>query len=385
MIKIVTLIGARPQIIKAAALSRAIRTGFSNRISEVIVHTGQHYDENMSQVFIDQLQIPQPDYNLNAGSGSHGRQTARMLEGIEEILIAEKPRFLVVYGDTNSTIAGALAAAKIHVPVVHIEAGLRSFNKKMPEEVNRIACDHMSTLLFTPTLTGLANLQREGFTAGTSGPFTADTPGVFHCGDVMFDNSLFFSELAAKNSHILAHHRLQPDGFILCTIHRDHNTDDASKMETLFETLVQVAEITHCKIVVPLHPRTHSVLEKNLSPMLLQRVRSGSHVLILPPVSFFDMIELERNCRLVMTDSGGVQKEAYFFGKPVVILRDETEWVEIVEAGAGKICGSDTRAILAAVSTFTKERPLKFPPVFGDGQAASFICRTMLTAYTEST
>lgn len=380
MIKIVTLIGARPQIIKAAALSRAIRTSFSHQIKEIIVHTGQHYDENMSQVFIDQLQIPQPDYNLNVGSGSHGRQTARMLEGIEEILMAEKPRFLVVYGDTNSTIAGALAAAKIHVPVVHIEAGLRSFNKKMPEEVNRIACDHMSTLLFTPTLAGLANLQREGFTAGTNGPFSADAPGVFHCGDVMFDNSLYFSTLAAENSSILTDHQLLPDGFILCTIHRDHNTDDAAKMEALFETLIKAAEITQRKIVVPLHPRTNSVLQKNLSPALLQKVRSGSLIHIMPPVSFFDMIELEKHCHLVMTDSGGVQKEAYFFEKPVVILRNETEWVEITETGAGRICGSDPETILAAIAHFTTNRPTKFPPVFGDGQASSFICRTMLNA-----
>lgn len=380
MIKIVTLIGARPQIIKAAALSRAIRTSFSHQIKEIIVHTGQHYDENMSQVFIDQLQIPQPDYNLNVGSGSHGRQTARMLEGIEEILMAEKPRFLVVYGDTNSTIAGALAAAKIHVPVVHIEAGLRSFNKKMPEEVNRIACDHMSTLLFTPTLAGLANLQREGFTTDTNGPFSADAPGVFHCGDVMFDNSLYFSTLAAENSSILTDHQLHPDGFILCTIHRDHNTDDAAKMEALFETLIKAAEITQRKIVVPLHPRTNSVLQKNLSPALLQKVRSGSLIHIMPPVSFFDMIELEKHCHLVMTDSGGVQKEAYFFEKPVVILRNETEWVEIAETGAGRICGSDPETILAAIAHFTTNRPTKFPPVFGDGQASSFICRTMLNA-----
>lgn len=378
MIKIVTLIGARPQIIKAAALSRAIRNSFKNSIREVIVHTGQHYDENMSQVFIEQLEIPAPDYNLNVGSGSHGWQTARMLEGVENILRTENPDFLVVYGDTNSTLAGALAAAKIHVPVVHIEAGLRSFNKKMPEEINRIACDHMSTLLFTPTLAGMHNLEREGFGINAGGPFAADNPGVFHCGDVMYDNSLYFSSLSANVSNIIQEQRLASDNFILCTVHRDHNTDDAAKMRSLFTTLIEAGRMTGLKVVLPLHPRTASVLHKNLGDELYDQVLKGDHIVILPPVSFFDMIELERHCRLVMTDSGGVQKEAYFFGKPVVILRNETEWVEIVEAGAGRICGTDPETILGAVKHFADHKPHDFPPVFGDGKASDYICRQIL-------
>lgn len=378
MIKIVSLIGARPQIIKAAALSRAIRDNFRSSIREVIVHTGQHYDENMSQVFFDQLEIPTADYNLNVGSGSHGSQTARMLEGIERVLMSENPDYLVVYGDTNSTVAGALAAVKIHVPVVHVESGLRSFNKRMPEEINRIACDHMSTLLFTPTLAGLRNLEREGFSLKARGPFTADNPGVFHCGDVMFDNSLYFSGISANVSDILEERQLVPDNFILCTVHRDHNTDDATKMKALFATLIEAGRMTGLKVVLPLHPRTASVLQGNLGNELFEQVRKGDYIEVLPPVSFFDMIELERHCRLVMTDSGGVQKEAYFFGKPVVILRNETEWVEIVEIGAGRICGTDPAVILDAVQHFADYKPQNFPPIFGDGEASAFICRQIL-------
>lgn len=378
MIKIVTLIGARPQIIKASALSRAIRNHFADSIQEVIVHTGQHYDQNMSAVFIEQLEIPQPNYNLQVGSGTHGKQTARMLEGIEEILLSEKPDFLVVYGDTNSTIAGAMAAAKIHIPVVHIEAGLRSFNKTMPEEINRIACDHMSTLLFSPTLAGLNNLLREGFVVGNQAPFTSDHPGVFHCGDVMFDNSLYFSTISSKESRVLSENQLLPDAFILATIHRDHNTDDRQNMESLFSTLLEASRMTGRKVVLPLHPRTASVLEKQLTVELYKLVSEGKHIRILPPVSFFDMIELERHCHLVMTDSGGVQKEAYFFNKPVVILRNETEWVEIVDAGAGKVCGTHREKILDAVNIFTSRPAPSFPPVFGDGKAAEFICKTLI-------
>ncbi|MGZ3900928.1 MAG: UDP-N-acetyl glucosamine 2-epimerase, partial [Bacteroidia bacterium] len=218
MIKIVTIIGARPQIIKAAALSRAIKNKFSDKIKEIIVHTGQHYDANMSQVFFDELNIPQPDYNLNVGSGSHGKQTAAMIIGIEEILLKENPNAIVLYGDTNSTLAGGIAASKIHVPVIHIEAGLRSHSKAMPEEVNRIMCDHVSTLLFSPTKTGFDNLVREGFNAGAKAPYSADNPKIYHCGDVMYDNSLHFSNVAESKTDILAKLKLQKNKFILATI-----------------------------------------------------------------------------------------------------------------------------------------------------------------------
>ena len=233
MIKIVTVIGARPQIIKAAALSRAIAKEYSGRITEVIVHTGQHYDANMSQIFFEELGIPAPDYNLGVGSGLHGRQTARMIEGLENILLEEKPDFLVLYGDTNSTLAGAIAASKLHIPIAHIEAGLRSFNKTMPEEINRIMCDHASALLFSPTITGYNNLIREGFKTGNSSPFTSDNPAIYHCGDVMYDNTLHFSGLAQKPADVL----ITGEKYILATIHRDNNTDNPERLSAIFSAL----------------------------------------------------------------------------------------------------------------------------------------------------
>ncbi|MEK6615862.1 MAG: UDP-N-acetylglucosamine 2-epimerase, partial [Bacteroidota bacterium] len=222
--KILTIIGARPQFIKAAALSRAIRNKFSEKISEVIVHTGQHYDDNMSHVFFEEMEIPKEDYNLEVGSSSHGKQTASMISGIEELLLKEKPDCVALYGDTNSTLAGAVAAVKIHIPVAHIEAGLRSFNKSMPEEINRIVCDHCSTLLFSPTKSGYVNLTKEGFSEFSKAPHTADNPKIYHCGDVMYDNAIYFSELAKKKSDILKQYELTPDNYILATIHRDNNT-----------------------------------------------------------------------------------------------------------------------------------------------------------------
>ena len=240
--KLVTIIGARPQIIKAAALSRAIRNHYADQIHEVIVHTGQHYDDNMSQVFFDELQIPRPDYNLHVGSASHGVQTARMTEGIETILIKEQPDFIVLYGDTNSTLAGAIAAAKIHIPIVHIEAGLRSFNKSMPEEINRIVCDHCSTLLFTPTKAGLENLKREGFPMDNKGPFTIDSPKVYHCGDIMYDNSLHFANIAEEKTDIIQRLELVGKPFILATIHRDSNTDHPERLGAIFDALIELSK-----------------------------------------------------------------------------------------------------------------------------------------------
>ena len=377
MLKILTIIGARPQIIKAAALSRAIRKHFNDRIREVIVHTGQHYDEKMSQIFIQELEIPEPDYNLNIGSGTHGRQTGRMTESIEEVLMKEKPGYVIIYGDTNSTLAGSVAAAKLHLPVVHIEAGLRSFNKSMPEEINRIVCDHISTLLFSPTRTGYKNLMREGFNPNSSKPHTADRPGIFHCGDVMYDNSIHFKGIAATKSHILEENGLREGEFILGTIHRDNNTDKPERLNALFGTLLEIAENQNERVVLPLHPRTSRALSN--SPDLENRLKQSKNILLLPPVSFLDMIMLESHCSLVMTDSGGVQKEAYFFQKPCIILRSETEWTEIVEAGAGIITDADPERIMEAFHHFNKTaRDIYFPQIFGDGAAAEFICRTIL-------
>ena len=377
--KIVTIIGARPQIIKAAALSRAIRNNFSEKIQEIIVHTGQHYDQNMSQVFFDELGIPSPNYNLNIGSASHGKQTAQMIEGIEKILLSEKPDYLVLYGDTNSTLAGAMAAAKIHIPIAHIEAGLRSFNKSMPEEINRIMCDHSSTLLFSPTKTGFENLVRESFNAKNKRPFSADNPGIFLCGDVMYDNSLYFGKLSKQGSKVLAENNLVNKNFVLATIHRDSNTDKPERLSAIFKSFLNIIESHKIEIVLPLHPRTKKLLEKNLGEDLYRKVSGQSALKIIEPVSFLDMIALESNCKMVVTDSGGVQKEAYFFQKPCIILRSETEWKEIVEVGAAVVADADEGKILNAFNSFTNNKDkLRFPSIFGDGKASEFICSTLL-------
>ncbi len=377
--KLVTIIGARPQIIKAAALSRAIKNHFSDRIQEVIVHTGQHYDDNMSQVFFDELQIPRPDYNLHVGSASHGVQTARMTEGIEALLIKEQPDFIVLYGDTNSTLAGAVAAAKIHVPIVHIEAGLRSFNKSMPEEINRIVCDHCSTLLFTPTKAGLENLKREGFSIEEGGPSTGsgtakptiDNPKVYHCGDIMYDNSLHFANIAEEKTDIIQRLELVGKPFILSTIHRDSNTDHPERLGAIFDALIELSKEN--QIVLPLHPRTAKLLKTNLSNEKQSLVFSSPNIKLIPPVSFLEMIALERHAQLVMTDSGGVQKEAYFFKKPGIILRPETEWVEIVQTGNAILADADESRIMEAWQHFKNNPPTVFPEIFGDGHAAEFM------------
>ena len=376
--KIVTVIGARPQIIKAAALSRAIRNHYANQIQEVIVHTGQHYDDNMSQVFFDELQIPRPDYNLHVGSASHGVQTARMTEGIEALLMKEQPDFIVLYGDTNSTLAGAVAAAKIHVPIVHIEAGLRSFNKSMPEEINRIVCDHCSTLLFTPTKAGLENLKREGFPMDNDRPYTIDNPKVYHCGDIMYDNSLHFADIAEQKTDIIQRLELIGKPFILATIHRDSNTDHSERLSAIFKALIQLSN--ECPIVLPLHPRTNKLLKTNLDEALQKQIFDNPNIKLIPPASFLEMIALERHAQLVMTDSGGVQKESYFFQKPCIILRPETEWVEIVETGNAILADADMHRILEAWEHFKSNPPTTFPEIFGDGHAAEFMLDKIISS-----
>ena len=379
MIKIVTIIGARPQIIKAAALSRAIKKRFSNQITEIIVHTGQHYDENMSQVFFDELGIPTPNYNLNVGSGSHGKQTATMISGIEEILMQEKPQAIVLYGDTNSTLAGAIAASKIHIPVVHIEAGLRSFNKSMPEEVNRIMCDHVSTLLFSPTKTGFANLVKEGFKVDATKPYSANNPKIYHSGDVMYDNSLYFSEVAETKTTIISKNNLEKNKFILATIHRNNNTDEPLRLNALFNALYKISEQNQLDVLLPLHPRTAKLLSFNLDAELYTKIKASKHFKIIEPVSFLEMIALEKNCKIVMTDSGGVQKEAFYFEKPCVILRPETEWVELVECRAAIVTDADERKIIEAFNLLTSKTNILFPKLYGDGKAAEFMCEEMLS------
>ncbi len=376
--KIVTIIGARPQIIKSSAINRAIKTHFNDQLEEIIVHTGQHYDENMSAIFFQEMGIPTPNYNLNVGSGSHGQQTAKMIEGLEEIFLKEHPTAVLVYGDTNSTIAGALAAAKIHIPVIHVEAGLRSFNKAMPEEVNRIACDHMSTLLFTPTSTGFENLKNEGFKENQVETASANHPKVYHCGDVMFDNSLYFSNVSASNSTLLADLGLIENQYVLTTIHRDSNTDIAENMTAIFQALFDIQQATNLTIVLPIHPRTKSKMEAQLPTDLFTKISTNAQFKIIPPAGFIDIIALEKNARMIITDSGGLQKEAYFFQKPCVILRPQTEWVEIVSNGNALLAGSDYQKIVAGFNSLLAKSDFSYPPLYGDGHAAEFICQKIL-------
>lgn len=374
MLKILTIIGARPQIIKSAALSRAIRNGFSSRIAEKILHTGQHYDSNMSQIFFDELGIPQPDYNLHVGFGSHGEQTAKMITGIEKVLQSERFDALVVFGDTNSTLAGTVAACKLYVPVVHIEAGLRSFNMTMPEEQNRIVCDHLSSLLFAPTETAMENLRHEGFMDSKAVFANGMGRQVYNSGDIMYDNSLYFAKIAAEKTTVLKDNVLESGNFVLATIHRDNNTDDPHRLTAIFKALLQISE--DCTVVLPLHPRTAKLLESNLEKEVHAQLQH-SNVRIIPPVSFLEMTALEQNARIVLTDSGGVQKEAYFFGKPCVIMRQETEWKEIVEQGAGIITDADSDKIIK-VYNLLKNKKLNLKPVFGDGNASAMIAENMV-------
>ncbi|MHB8073894.1 non-hydrolyzing UDP-N-acetylglucosamine 2-epimerase [Desulfosporosinus fructosivorans] len=341
--KIATVIGARPQFIKAAAVSRVLRT----QHQEILIHTGQHYDANMSEIFFEELHIPRPDYNLGIGSGRHGAQTGAILEQVEEVLITENPDALLVYGDTNSTLAGALAASKLHIPVIHIEAGLRSFNRRMPEEINRVLTDHLSSWLFCPTETAVKNLTAEGITAG-----------VYKNGDVMNDAFLYNLELAKEKSNILQTLGLTSKSFILCTIHRAENTDDPTRLTQILKAVSQIS----LPVVLPLHPRTRKIVQELGLNSLLEQVK------VIEPVGYLDMITLEAHALKLVTDSGGVQKEAYFAGVPCITMRDETEWVETVEVGWNRLTGSDEGKILDAVESFTP--PDDRPSIFGDGHAA---------------
>lgn len=376
MIRLLTVIGARPQIIKAAAISRAVKNHFEGQIEEKILHTGQHYDANMSQVFFDELGIPQPDYNLGVGSGSHGVQTAKMIAGIEEVLTSEHFDGIILYGDTNSTLAGAVAASKIHIPVFHIEAGLRSFNMTMPEEVNRIVCDQLSSICFSPTQTSIDNLKREGFFDSPAKFKNGKGRLVVNSGDVMYDNSMYFASLAEQKSDILARLNVKPNEYILTTIHRPNNTDDQARLTAIISSLLSITERDDITLVLPLHPRTKNLLDKNLAKDVYEKLISSPRVKIIPPASFFEIIVLEKNARIVMTDSGGVQKESFFFERPCVILRPETEWVEIVEHGAGIIADADPERIINAYDKLVGTAPT-FPPLFGDAHASEHILATI--------
>lgn len=371
MISILTIVGARPQFIKAAAVSRAIREHFSAEVREYILHTGQHYDENMSDVFFRQMQIPRPDFRLNVGSGSHGLQTGEMMRQVEEILLTHKMDALLVYGDTNSTLAGALAASKLHIPVIHIEAGLRSFNKSMPEEINRICSDHVSTFLFPPTQVAVDNLKREGFRYDAAKPVSYDNPWVENVGDVMYDNSLHFAEIAEAESTVTAQHGVDGKPFVLCTIHRDFNTDQHERLERIFSGLNRITQRSGIPILLPCHPRT----AKKLADL---QNKPAEGIRILEPVSFFDMIKLEKHAAQIITDSGGVQKEAYFFQTPCLVMRPETEWVEIIGTGNGALVDADPDRMEEAFERFSQRTNRQYPELYGDGKAAERIIRRVL-------
>ena len=331
MKKIVTILGARPQFVKAAVLSRIIKK--HNNIEEIIVHTGQHFDSNMSAIFFDEMMIPKPKYNLEINNMSHGAMTGLMLLEIEKVLIEEVPDAVVVYGDTNSTIAGALAAKKMHIKVVHIEAGLRSFNMKMPEEINRIATDRISDLLSCPTETALDNLKKEGY----------DNLQILveKHGDIMKDAVSYYGQFSKEKSSIIIDEKLQKNHFVLATIHRQENTDDEKKLRSIFLGLEEIHK-THT-VILPMHPRTKSVLNKlSIHPKIQ----------VIEPVGYYDMLELLKNCSIVITDSGGLQKEAFFNRKQTIVVRDETEWVELVSQGFAKVVGSNTKMILQTFDTF---------------------------------
>ncbi len=347
--KVISIVGARPQFIKAALLSKLLR----QRHQEVLVHTGQHYDENMSEVFFREMEIPEPEYNLEVGSGPHGEQTAEMLVRIERVLMAEKPDVVLIYGDTNSTLAGALAAVKLCIPVAHIEAGLRSFNRTMPEEINRVLADRASDLLFCPTVTAVENLRREGI-----------TNGVHLVGDVMYDAALYFGQLAGRRSQILSRLGLREGEYLLATVHRPHSTDEAAHLKEILTGLAS----THERIVFPVHPRTRRFVEEHgLEPLLAD----ARNVLAIDPVSYLDMLQLEKHARAILTDSGGVQKEAYFFGVPCITMRTETEWVETVADGWNCLVGSDAKAIAEAIRAFAPQGPRNNH--YGDGKACERI------------
>jgi len=356
---LVTVVGARPQFIKAAAVSREMAK--HKEIREIIVHTGQHFDANMSDIFFAEMEIPKPDYYLEVNSLSHGAMTGRMLEKVEEVLIRERPDYVMVYGDTNSTLAGALAAKKLHIKVVHVEAGLRSFNMQMPEEINRILTDRISDILCCPTDTAVENLKREGF---------GSVPcRVVKTGDVMQDAAIYYRSVAAERSAIISRLALDHKPFVLCTIHRAENTDDPERLAAIVSALNRISQ--DMKVVMPLHPRTRKIIAENRLEMLFEPIE---------PVGYFDMIELLSHTRLVMTDSGGLQKEAYFFAKPCVTLRDETEWIELVEHGINILAGADRERILQAVDEMRRKQLDFSAELYGKGEASCQIVTEILNS-----
>lgn len=361
MFKLLTIVGARPQFIKAAAISHVIKKKYADLITEDILHTGQHYDDNMSGQFFTELDIPQPKYNLGVGSSPHGAQTAAMLKGIEEIILSTHYDGMIIYGDTNSTLAGALAASKQHLPVYHIEAGLRSFNHDMPEEINRVVADHISTLLFAPTKNAMQNLRNEGF----------PEERIVLSGDVMLDNYLHYSPISTQNSKF----RIQNSKFILATLHRDFNTDVQERLNNILSALNTIGEVLNTEILFPIHPRTRQRIDSMTSKPNINRLK------IIPPLSYLETLGTLQQTSLVLTDSGGLQKEAFFSGKPCVILRPETEWKEITDTNAAILTNDEPEQIVKAAKKMWNIVPPP-PTAFGDGNAAEKIIKKIIKQHT---
>jgi UDP-N-acetylglucosamine 2-epimerase len=357
--KVLSIVGARPQFIKAAPVWKVMRDA---GLESVVVHTGQHYDYAMSQLFFDELGIPEPDVNLGVGSGSHGRQTGQVLTRIEEVLLEEKPDWVLIFGDTNSTLAGALAACKLNLPLAHVEAGLRSYNRAMPEEHNRVLSDHCSDVLFCPTQRAVENLEREGI-----------THGVYRVGDTMYDAVLQFAAIARERSTILQSLGLERGGYYLATLHRPYNTDIPENLSSILSAFLEI----DAPIIFPVHPRTRQKIAQ-LNGRLVSDY-ADQKIKMIEPVGYLDMLTLEQNARAILTDSGGMQKEAYFFGVPCITLRPETEWVETVEAGSNRVVGSSRASIVAALNEDGWTRTAA-PPLFGDGRAAYHILSVLQAA-----
>lgn len=381
MKKIITILGARPQFIKAAAVSRAIaaHNGAINdsryTIHEIVIHTGQHFDTNMSDVFFTELGMAKPAYNLDIHGGSHGDMTGRMLIEIEKVLLAEEPDCVLVYGDTNSTLAGALAAAKLHIPVAHVEAGLRSFNMRMPEEVNRILTDRISSLLFCPTETAVENLHREGFKPSGDTQSNLHTPLVLNTGDVMYDVARYYAEKVSAEGGLMKNLGLSPRAYVLATIHRAENTDSPERLNNIFASLISLSK--EIPVVLPLHPRTRKILESTISH---SAILSTPSLILTDPVGYLDMVQLEKYASLIATDSGGVQKEAFFYQVPCVTLRDETEWVELVESGWNRLAPPlDKDSVLSALRAGIVSKGKEVAP-YGRGDAAKKIVGWLVKA-----
>ena len=361
--KIITIVGARPQFVKAAMVSRAIINHNRNHnfpIDELILHTGQHYDYSMNAVFFEKLEIPRSTWVLDCGGGSHAEMTAGMLVEIEKVLLENRPDFVLVYGDTNSTLAGALAAVKLHIPVVHIEAGMRSFNREMPEEINRVLTDHISSFLFCPTYAAVRNLKQEGI-----------SEGVHHVGDVMYDAALSFGKIAEQNSTILSLLQLKAKQFHLCTVHRAENTDNRERLSQIIQALIEIAR-PECPVILPLHPRTKKCLN---ALQLYSTIKTNQDLRLIEPVDYLDMIMLEKHAKTILTDSGGIQKEAYFHRTPCVTLRDETEWIETIAAGWNQLAGYRKENILLCLENKMQQTDIE---EYGNGHVADKIIQTLL-------